>query len=123
MNGNAAGNWRSTESKRRKPSQHMAPSATELSRLDRRIEETARDRASAGHFAAWRDVLEYFDRINSNRDDPEPRKGETNYLRLWDLAKRAMVNLGGQVEPSLVTLADYDHERNGPLLGVSNEGG
>ena len=33
-----------------------------------------------------------------------------------------MANLGGEVEPPLHTLADYDSDRYGPMLGVSDEG-
>ncbi len=68
-------------------------------------------------------MLHYYARISAGRSDPEPAKGEPEYDRLWELAKQAMAILGGQSEPSLTTLADYDHQRNGPLLGVSNEGG
>ncbi|HEY7326216.1 MAG TPA: hypothetical protein VH592_01150 [Gemmataceae bacterium] len=95
----------------------------ELHRLERLVSETAHARKAPEHFAAWRDVLRYYQEVSHTREDPEPAKGEADYGRLWEFAKQAMANLGGQGEPSLETLADYDSERNGPLLGVSNEGG
>jgi hypothetical protein len=101
----------------------MRPTVDELDRLTRTVEETAQKGAAPEHFAAWRDVLRYYQKVSEAREDPEPGKGEADYRRLWELAKQAMASLGGQCEPSLATLADYDHERNGPLLGVSNEGG
>jgi hypothetical protein len=37
-------------------------------------------------------------------------------------ARRAYLFLGGDPEPSSFSLKDYDHERYGPFLGVSDEG-
>ena len=54
--------------------------------------------------------------------DPEPGKGEPEYERLWQLAHDAMAYLGGQAVPALETLADYDAEQYGPMLGISDGG-
>jgi hypothetical protein len=94
----------------------------ELQRLEQTIAETAHKRAAPEHFAAWREVLRYYHQVSRGRKDPEPAAGEAEYDQLWKLAQQAIVNLGGQCEPSLATLVDYDHRRYGPLLGVSNEG-
>lgn len=48
-------------------------------------------------------------------------RGEA-YLQLRELAARALDELGGQGEPSCVSLKQYDHVRYGPFLGVSDEG-
>jgi hypothetical protein len=100
----------------------MSPMTDELRRLEQTIAETAHKRESPKHFAAWRQVLRYYHEVSRGRKDPEPAEGETEYKRLWELAQQAIVNLGGQCEPSLATMVDYDLHRYGPLLGVSNEG-
>jgi len=41
---------------------------------------------------------------------------------LRELALEAYVGLGSQAEPKLLTLNDYDYQRFGPFLGVSDEG-
>ncbi len=37
-------------------------------------------------------------------------------------ARRAYLHLGGDPEPPIASLKDYDHDRYGPFLGVSDEG-
>jgi hypothetical protein len=100
----------------------MSPMIDELRRLEQTIAETAHQRQAPEHFAAWRQVLRCYLEVSRGRKDPEPAEGESEYKHLWELAQQAIVNLGGQCEPSLATLVDYDHQRYGPLLGVSNEG-
>jgi hypothetical protein len=85
--------------------------------------EAAAERGDAAKLATVaRAVLDYQGGVSASRTDPEPQKGERDYERLWELAKRAMAILGGQAEPPLHTLADYDSARYGPMLGVSDEG-
>jgi hypothetical protein len=100
----------------------MPSMAVRLKELQQTIERTARLETASAHFAAWRALLHYYQQASKHRWDPEPQNGEKDYEKLWTLAKEAMLNLGGQAEPALSTLAEYDHRRNGPMLGVSNEG-
>ena len=86
------------------------------------IDRAADRRDAAGVVAGWRAVLDEFVRVSAGRPDPEPSDGETDYRNLWEAARRAMANLGGQAEPAIQTLADYDSDRYGPMLGVSDEG-
>jgi hypothetical protein len=49
-------------------------------------------------------------------------KGGTPSARMTDDARLAYLFLGRDPEPSDFSLKDYDHERYGPFLGVSDEG-
>jgi hypothetical protein len=86
------------------------------------MEAAAGRRDAAALAAVARAVLEFHAGLSRSRPDPEPQKDEPGYERLWELAKRSMAILGGQAEPPLQTLADYDSNRYGPMLGVSDEG-
>lgn len=100
----------------------MRSLTSQLKRLEQTIATTAQKGTAPEHFAAWREVLRLYEDVSRGRTDPEPAKDEVEYTTLWKLAGQAMVNLGGQADPSLTTLAQYDHTRYGPMLGVSNEG-
>ncbi|MGE5193941.1 MAG: hypothetical protein ACM3U2_15715 [Deltaproteobacteria bacterium] len=100
----------------------MKSLARELKSLGRSIDEAAGGRDARGYFAAWRRVLWLFREENRHRTDPEPRSGEPEYKKLWELAGQALIELGGQAEPSLATVDQYDHLIYGPMLGVSDEG-
>lgn len=54
------------------------------------------------------------------KQDLEPRG--MHFRRLHKLAGEAIEALGGQAEPSPTSLRQYDHNRYGPFLGVSDEG-
>ena len=100
----------------------MGRIAYRLNELEREVERAAADGDAGRAAAGWRAVLDFYQDESSYRDDPEPDGKDAEYERLWDAARRAMAVLGGQAEPTLETLADYDHRRYGPLLGVSDEG-
>jgi hypothetical protein len=100
----------------------MTVSSARLDELKAAIDKATNDRDAAGVAAGWRCVLDYFVEVNAGRVDPEPGKGDGEYEQLWKLAREAMASLGGQAEPALETLADYDSERYGPMLGVSDGG-
>jgi len=100
----------------------MTANPERLAGLEAAIERATAKRDARAAAAAWRAVLDEFDAVSRTRPDPEPANGETEYHRLWELAARAMANLGGEGEPPLLTVADYDSDRYGPLLGVSDEG-
>lgn len=100
----------------------MTAAADRITELERAIERAAADRDARAVAAGWRAVLDHFFEVSGSRPDPEPAAGEDDYRRLWELARLAMANLGGQAEPALQTLADYDPARYGPMLGVSDEG-
>ena len=100
----------------------MTANPERLALLERAIERATSSHDARAAAAAWRAVLDEFDVVSRARPDPEPASGESDYRRLWDLAARAMANLGGEGEPPLLTVADYDSDRFGPLLGVSDEG-
>ncbi|HEY7310185.1 MAG TPA: hypothetical protein VH643_12555 [Gemmataceae bacterium] len=100
----------------------MTASSGRLDQLETAIEKAAANRDPSGVAEGWRKVLDYFFEISRDRVDPEPGKDEPEYQRLWDLARRAMSNLGGQAAPALETLADYNAELYGPMLGVSDSG-
>jgi hypothetical protein len=57
---------------------------------------------------------------NAVAGGPEP--DEAGVKRLAALARRAMLLLGGEGDLGGPSLKDYDHERFGPYLGVSDEG-
>jgi hypothetical protein len=46
----------------------------------------------------------------------------TSRDRLQLLAHEAVLFLGGGIDPQAVSLKNYDHEKYGPFLGVSDEG-
>jgi hypothetical protein len=100
----------------------MTEVAERLDELDREVARGAAARDPRAVAAGWRAVLDYFFEVSDARADPEPGRGEMDYQRLWDRAKQALANLGGQPEPPIQTLADYDADRYGPMLGVSDEG-
>ncbi len=100
----------------------MPVSSRRLDGLEHAIERATADRDAAAVAVGWRGVLDYFVEVSKHRIDPEPAKEEPDYQRLWKLAHLAMANLGGQGQPALETLADYDSDRYGPMLGVSDEG-
>jgi hypothetical protein len=100
----------------------MTATSERLDQLEAAVESAAANRDASGVAAGWRAVLDYFVEVGAGRVDPEPGKGEPEYERLWERARRAMANLGGQAAPALETLADYDSERYGPMLGVSDSG-
>jgi hypothetical protein len=100
----------------------MGRIAYRLNELEREVERAAADGDAGRAAAGWRAVLDLYHEESTYRDDPEPDGRDAEYERLWDAARRAMAVLGGQAEPTLETLADYDHRRFGPLLGVSDEG-
>ena len=100
----------------------MTADPKRIDELEREMVAAA-DRCDAATLAgASRAVLGYYAEVSDPRPDPEPRKGDRDYHRLWELAKWAMAILGGQDEPPVQTLADYDSHRYGPMLGVSDEG-
>src|SRR5688572_11600534 len=100
----------------------MTANPERLAALEGSIERSIQARDARAAADAWRAALDEFDVVSKSRSDPEPGAGEESYRRLWDLAARAMANLGGAGEPPLRTVADYDSDRHGPLLGVSDEG-
>src|SRR6266542_74702 len=100
----------------------MNTAPARLDELKAAIDRAAGARDAGGIAAGWRAVLDYFVEVGTGRADPEPGKGEPEYELLWKLAHEAMANLGGQAVPALETLADYDSERHGPMLGVSDGG-
>jgi hypothetical protein len=100
----------------------MTADPKRIDELERDVETAAQRRDAAALAAVSRAVLGYHAEVSDSRPDPEPQKGEEDYERLWELAKRAMAILGGQAEPPLQTVADYDSARFGPMLGVSDEG-
>jgi len=97
----------------------------ELKRLKQVLARTARQGDAPEYFAAWRAVLRLYQEVSRDRSDPEPSKEEEDekeYQELWSLAGEAILNLGGQAEPTLTTLDQYACDRYGPMLGVSDEG-
>lgn len=100
----------------------MTADPKRIDELQREMEAAAERRDAAALAATARAVLDYFAGVSASRTDPEPQKNERDYDQLWELARRSMAILGGQAEPSLRTLADYDSDRYGPMLGVSDEG-
>ena len=74
------------------------------------------------YFDAWRDVVRGFAKVSGIRENPEPAENEQTYAKLYEMAEQAMRILAGQSEPTLHTLDQYDHQRFGPMLGVSDEG-
>jgi hypothetical protein len=100
----------------------MTADPTRIDVFEREMEAAAGRRDAAALAAVARAVLEFHAGVSASRPDPEPQKDERDYERLWELAKRSMAILGGQAEPPLQTLADYDSTRYGPMLGVSDEG-
>lgn len=100
----------------------MTGFAVRLEELRQTIDQAAAASDGQRLFAAWRAVLGYFHEISAARPDPEPTSVEVEYQQLWDLARDAIVNLGGQAEPVMRTLERYEYRRFGPLLGVSDDG-
>lgn len=71
---------------------------------------------------ASRTVLRTYQDIVRGRQPMINRLSNAQRQKLIDLAKEAFVYLGGQGEPSSVSLKEYDHRAFGPYLGVSDEG-
>jgi len=100
----------------------MTTSPKRIDALKAAIGKAANARDADGAAKAWRDVLDYFFEVGADRNDPEPSGREPDYARLWNLAHHAMTQLGGQAAPAIETVADYDADRFGPMLGVSDGG-
>src|SRR5262249_47643665 len=96
--------------------------ADHVAELEKIIEESMATHDGGTVARACRKVLERVRAAAAQRTDPEPNHADDDYARLWRLGLHALALLGGQAEPSLTTVADYDHEKYGPMLGVSDEG-
>jgi hypothetical protein len=74
-------------------------------------------------YQAWREALHLYEDVvrQDFHDDRAPATVEFASLRR--LARQAFSALGGSAEPVPISLHSYDHERYGPFLGVSDEGG
>jgi hypothetical protein len=96
---------------------------TRLDEFRRIIEQTKKNRIAEGLFQTYGEVLRFYRTLNRTRLDPEVSAKGDDYEELHELAHEAIITLGGQTEHTLSTLADYDANQFGPMLGVSNEGG
>lgn len=76
--------------------------------------------ADRGLCDEYRAVLRTYEDLVTH-GEPDAHPGSTvEHLR--QLAKEAMLYLGGEADTWSTSLKDYDHERYGPYLGVSDEG-
>jgi hypothetical protein len=100
----------------------MSITPARINELESKLHGCSAARDAPAIMAAATETIAEFVAISRTRSDPEPTKDEPNYGRLWNLARHAMALLGGQGQPTWKTVADYDSERYGPLLGVSDEG-
>jgi len=67
----------------------------------------------------YREVIRlYHDAVSMNRDIINTAEGK----RMFNLAKRGMLHLGGEGDVNTKSLKDYNHKKYGPYLGVSDEG-
>jgi hypothetical protein len=75
------------------------------------------------YYRAWRELLHLYEDAAAaracRRDSGQP---SAELAKLGEMAHRAFGVLGGVAEPVSVSMKDYDHQRYGPFLGVSDEG-
>ncbi len=69
-----------------------------------------------------REILRMYEDIFSGDARKKDRPSDKEQRKLTSLARAAMLHLGGDPDPSSVSLKDYDHEKYGPYLGISDEG-
>lgn len=74
------------------------------------------------YFNALRNVLHLYEDVVRSFAKKRVKPQGKDYSRLRDLAGKAIDQLGSQAEPCSISLKDYDHNRYGPFLGVSDEG-
>jgi hypothetical protein len=109
----------------------IALSGREKKNLDRicqqlsdlaRVEEPLDIPQHRKQYALYREVIHLFQdvvaRLNKSHHEIAAHGCET----LFELAGRAILELGGEAEPASNSLKDYDHQSHGPFLGVSDEG-
>jgi hypothetical protein len=78
--------------------------------------------ANRQRYSIWRDALHLYEDVVRRKDFDSTAESSEEFSSLFDLANRAFTALGGRAEPNGKTLADYDADRFGPFLGVSDEG-
>lgn len=74
------------------------------------------------YFRHLRELLHLFAGVVSRANELGRDLGGPKADELRELAGDAILQLGGEAEPSSVSLKDYDHHLHGPFLGVSDEG-
>lgn len=75
------------------------------------------------YYGLLRDAFHLFEdivsRLNQSGSELKGSEGKS----LSNIVSEAVMTLGGIAEPSPISLKDYDHQRFGPYLGVSDAGG
>ena len=99
----------------------------QISRLEQDIRKlrrkTVRTKEADRKLAdAYRNILRIYLDVVAGQSSSITNIVDASQKKLIDLAREAFLYLGGQGEPSSVSLKDYDHETYGPYLGVSDEG-
>ncbi|UCF70852.1 MAG: hypothetical protein JSW49_00825 [candidate division WOR-3 bacterium] len=69
-----------------------------------------------------REILRLYEDIFSGDACKKGWPSDKEQRKLTSLARAAMLYLGGDPDPNSMSLKDYDHERYGPYLGISDEG-
>ncbi len=96
----------------KKEIRRLATIENQLESLDHRV-----------RYRAWREVLHLYEDASvahaRGKDSGLPSK---QLGKLGELAHRAFGVLGGMAEPVAASMKDYDHQRYGTFLGVSDEG-
>ncbi|UCD19923.1 MAG: hypothetical protein JSU64_01950 [candidate division WOR-3 bacterium] len=69
-----------------------------------------------------REILRLYEDIFSGDARKKGWPSDKEQRTLTSLARAAMLYLGGDPDPNSVSLKDYDHEKYGPYLGISDEG-
>lgn len=103
---------------------NVASSLTKLEADLTRIQASAVRSPSADRRLGdiYRAVLRTYQDAVSGRSAVTSRLSDDEKSRLTNFAREAFLYLGGQSDPSPISLKDYDHRKYGPYLGVSDEG-
>lgn len=73
-------------------------------------------------FAQFRSAIHLLEDVALRTRKRAVSPSDSDMQSLRELAHEAFRQLGSQAEPKLLTLKDYDHQRFGPFLGISDEG-
>ncbi len=74
------------------------------------------------YYSLLRQYINWYQEFNSSSDQKSIIPQETNAQRLEEIAKHAILDLGGVSEPCVESLKDYRSNLYGPYLGISDEG-
>ncbi|MDD5677045.1 MAG: hypothetical protein PHW60_03515 [Kiritimatiellae bacterium] len=93
-----------------------------LKMIRRRLRRSVDTAGARQLFDQFRATIHLYEDVATRTHNCTISSAYPDIQALRKLAIEAYIGLGSQAEPKLLTLKDYDHQRFGPFLGVSDEG-